>query len=88
MLKLLPQGLKDYFYSGIPNLKDKDSKIRLAECFLINLDEMDNLSKANTERLKEIITKFEIRERRPYAHFDDTMPRRASFMGQLTTNNS
>lgn len=83
MLNLLPERLKGYFYSGIPNLKNKDAKLRLAECFLINLDEMDSLRKADTERLKEIITAFEVRERRPYAHFDETMPRRASFMGSV-----
>jgi predicted P-loop ATPase len=83
MLKLLPVALKDYFYSGIPNLKNKDTKIRMAECFLINLDEMDCLTSANTERLKEIITATEIKERRPYGYFDETMPRRASFMGSV-----
>jgi len=83
MQRLLPHALKGYFYSGIPNLKDKDAKIRLAECLLINLDEMGNLSRTNTERLKEIITAFGIRERRAYGHFDEIMPRRASFMGSV-----
>ncbi|WP_217607353.1 VapE domain-containing protein [Chitinophaga sp. GbtcB8] len=83
MHKLQPQSLKGYYFSGIPNLRNKDAKIRLAECFLINLDELDSLSKANTERLKEIITAFEVRERRPYAHYDENMPRRASFMGSV-----
>lgn len=83
MHRLVPASLKNYYFSGIPNLKNKDAKIRLAECFLINLDELDSLGKASTERLKEIITAFEVRERRPYAQFDDTMPRRASFMGSV-----
>lgn len=83
MHRLVPAKIKSYYFSGIPNLKNKDAKIRLAECFLINLDELDSLSKTNIERLKEIITAFEVRERRPYAQFDDTMPRRASFMGSV-----
>ncbi|UPK68309.1 VapE domain-containing protein [Chitinophaga filiformis] len=83
MYKLVPDPLKRYFYSGIPNLNNKDTKIRMAECFLINLDEMDNLTSSNTEKLKEIITAPEIKVRRAYAHFDESMPRRASFMGSV-----
>lgn len=83
MQKLVPNQLKSYYYSGIPNLRNKDTKIRMAECFLINLDEMDSLTASNTERLKEIITATEIKERRPYGHFDQIMPRRASFMGSV-----
>lgn len=83
MHKLLPTKLKGYFYSGVPNPKNKDAKIRLAECFLVNLDEMDSLNHTNTERLKELITTQEIRERRAYAHYDEIMPRRASFMGSV-----
>ncbi|MCK7559078.1 virulence-associated E family protein [Chitinophaga sedimenti] len=85
MKNLLPSELSGYFYSGVPNLRNKDTKIRLSECLLINLDEMDNLSRKDTDRLKEIITSLEIRERRPYAQFDDTMPRRASFMGSVNS---
>lgn len=83
MHRLLPAKLKGYFFSGVPNPKNKDAKIRLAECFLVNLDEMDSLNQTNTERLKELITTPEIRERRPYGHFDEVMPRRASFMGSV-----
>lgn len=83
MKNLVPHGLENYFYSGTPNLNDKDSKIRLAENFLINLDEMANLTKGNTEKLKEIITASGVRERRAYGRFSETMPRRASFMGSV-----
>lgn len=83
MLKLVPHQLKSYYYSGIPNLRNKDAKIRMAESFLINLDEMDSLTASNTERLKEIITATEIKERRPYGYYDQIMPRRASFMGSV-----
>ncbi|WPQ66598.1 VapE family protein [Chitinophaga sancti] len=85
MKRLVPLRLENYFYSGIPNLKDKDSKIRLSECFLINMDEMDNLAKHHSERLKEMISKASIRERRPYGRNDELMPRRASFMGSVNS---
>lgn len=83
MKNLVPPTLKSYFFSGIPNLRNKDAKMRMAECFLINLDEMDSLTSSNVERLKEIITTGEIKERKPYGHFDQVMPRRASFMGSV-----
>lgn len=83
MHKLVPNQLNKYFYSGIPNPNNKDTKIRMAECLLINLDEMDNLTPSNTDKLKEIITSPEIKVRRAYGHFDQIMPRRASFMGSV-----
>jgi predicted P-loop ATPase len=83
MQKLVPSPLQNYFHSGNPNLKNKDTKIRMAENFLINFDEMDNLTASSTERLKEILTTKEIKERKPYGYFDEKMPRRASFMGSV-----
>lgn len=83
MKNLVPNYLSEYYYGGSINLGNKDTEIQLSENFLINLDELDNLSKKNMSALKEIITKPSIKLRRPYGTVAETMPRRASFMGSI-----
>lgn len=83
MKNLVPEALSEYYYGGSINPGNKDTEIHLAENFLINLDELDNLGRKNMNALKEIITKPSIKVRRPYASAAETMPRRASFMGSI-----
>jgi len=66
--KLVPKQLKRYIFSGTINPGNKDTLIHIAECMLINLDELENLTKGDRDNLKELITKKTIRTRRPYAH--------------------
>lgn len=87
LLKLLPFQLDDYVYSGILNPTDKDTMSHLAECFLINLDELESLTKYKEAALKEIITKSSIRIRRPYSRFAENMTRHASFTGSVNHTN-
>ena len=82
-LNLIPKQLKEYIYSGALNPTDKDSLIHLSECILINLDELETLTKYKESALKEIITKSEIRIRRPYGRFSEKMPRHASLCGSV-----
>jgi len=81
--KLVPDSLREYYYSGDINPGDKDSNINVSECFIINLDELGNLNRGNLNRLKQIITLSSIRLRRPYGDFPEAMPRRASFVGSV-----
>ena len=83
---LVPAQLKDYLYSGTINPNNKDTLIHLSECFLINLDELENLNKSEIGSLKETITKAHIRIRKAYGHNNETMPRRASFAGSVNSN--
>jgi predicted P-loop ATPase len=83
MLNIVPQGLKDYCYSGTINPNNKDTLIQLSECMLINLDELENLNRSELNAMKEIITKASIRIRRPYGFTSETLPRRASFAGSV-----
>ncbi|WP_347881118.1 VapE domain-containing protein, partial [Empedobacter sp. GD03797] len=85
MEKLVPKPLKDYLFSGTINPNNKDTLIHLAECMLINLDELENLNKTEIGSLKEIITKSHIRMRKAYGHNNETLPRRASFAGSVNT---
>jgi len=83
--KLVPDELSDYLFSGTIQPNNKDTLINLSECFLINLDELENLSQSEIGSLKEIITKSKIRIRRPYGRNNETMPRRGSFAGSVNT---
>ncbi len=83
--KLMPKPLKEYIFSGTINPSNKDTLIHLAECMLINLDELENLNKTEIGSLKEIITKTHIRMRKAYGHNNENMPRRASFAGSVNT---
>lgn len=83
--KLVPKLLKEYLFSGTINPNNKDTLVQLAECMLINLDELENLNRSEIGSLKEIITKTQIRMRKAYGHNNETMPRRASFAGSVNT---
>lgn len=83
--KLIPKPLKDYMFSGTINPNNKDTLIHLAECMLINLDELENLNRTEIGTLKELITKTHIRMRKAYGHNNETLPRRASFAGSVNT---
>ncbi len=85
MERLVPDSLKDYYFSGVIDPKSKDSLTNLSECFLINLDDFGTLNRAELSELKQIITTSIIRIRRPYERFHDTFPRRASFMCSVNT---
>ena len=83
--KLIPKPLKDYMFSGTINPNNKDTLIHLAECMLINLDELENLNRTEIGTLKELITKTHIRMRKAYGHNNESLPRRASFAGSVNT---
>jgi hypothetical protein len=83
--KIVPKQLKEYLFSGTINPNNKDTLVQLAECMLINLDELENLNRSEIGSLKEIITKTQIRMRKAYGHNNETMPRRASFAGSVNT---
>jgi predicted P-loop ATPase len=80
---LLPPELQKYMYSGLINPSNKDSLILMTENIIIDLDELANLNKREDKELKEIITKANIKLRRPYGRITENLPRRASFIGSI-----
>lgn len=79
---LIPKELKEYYYSGTINLKNKDTLVNLSECIIINLDELAR-SRKDDDALKEIITKGQILIRRSYGKRNQRLPRRASFTASV-----
>ncbi len=76
---LCPEQLGGYYSENIST--DKDGLIALSENFIINLDELSILSKADINSLKSILSKEKNKVRKPYAKTATTAPRRANFFG-------
>jgi hypothetical protein len=81
--RIVPLKLANYQLTGTIDPDNKDTRIYLAECLLINLDEMETMRKAEIGSLKSIMTLDKIKVRRPYASFPEDMVRRASFVGSI-----
>ncbi|MCI7592519.1 VapE domain-containing protein [Alistipes shahii] len=79
---LIPTPLRKYVYAGMVNVRDKDSQVKLSECCIIIMDELENMSR-NLDALKELITKRDIHIRRAYAFTHEHYTRRASFAGSI-----
>jgi predicted P-loop ATPase len=76
---LTPPTLKDYFAEDITT--DKDGLILLAKNFIINLDELSTLHKAEINALKSYFSKTSINVRLPYEAKNSNIVRRCSFIG-------
>ena len=78
---LAPVQLREYVKENLTDFENKDTKISLAENFLILLDELGESSKHDLIKLKSLITQKSITERRPFAKRDCQLERRAGFLG-------
>jgi predicted P-loop ATPase len=76
---LNPFGL-DY-YTESPLQSNKDTEFAFVENFIYNLEELSSLSNTDVNRLKAIISKASIKERKPYAQDAESQPRRCTFWG-------
>jgi hypothetical protein len=81
--KLIPPSLKQYRNQGILDLKEKDTKIALAENLIINIDELDALNRSETARFKELITSPGYKVRSPYGKTQEYRRRTASFCASV-----
>jgi hypothetical protein len=81
--RLLPPVLSSYKFVGTINPENKDTLIYLSECYLINLDELETLRKAEIGALKTVMTMASIKIRYPYDKFPIDVIRRASFVGSI-----
>lgn len=82
---LVPAQLANYYAENISN--DKDSIIKVATNFLINLDEMQNFMSSDLEFVKALVSKEMINERLPYGKKSERIMRRASFVGSTNKPN-
>lgn len=82
---LIPDVLSNYIFTGKVNVRDKDSQIKLSECCLIVMDELENMHR-DLDALKELITKTNIYVRRAYGFVHENYTRRASFAGSINNH--
>jgi len=83
MKRLVPTALKNYLGTAALQTDSKDTAIQTSECALIMLDEMETLNRKDLASFKELITRPEIRIRRPYGRNSENLPHRASFIAAV-----
>lgn len=77
---LCPPALEKYISETI-NFSDKDSHIAVCDNFIINIDELAVLNKADINSLKSFLSKDRVKIRHPFDRKPKSTPRRASFFG-------
>lgn len=80
---LNPFGIK--YYTESPLRDTKDGEFSYAQNFIYNLEELSSLNNIEINKLKAIISKTMIKERKAYAEDAEEHPRRCNFWG--STNN-
>jgi hypothetical protein len=81
---LNPFGPHQY-YAENPLEDNKDARIRMAETFIYNLEELSTSTKSDINRLKATISQIGTRDRKPYGRQAENIVRRCNFFG--STNN-
>jgi predicted P-loop ATPase len=80
---IIPESLREFIYEGYIHPKDKETSIKLSECILILMDELENMSDKNIDALKMLMTQESIYLRRAYQTMSQSYNRRASFAGTV-----
>ena len=84
MRMLLPRELKPFYIDRIDFTNKKEALRALSRFLLINIDEYDQVSKAQTAFLKHLIQRTDVKERRLYSTTFEQQQRYAAFCA--TTN--
>ncbi len=77
---LCPKSLQNFIKENL-EMENKEGRIALSQNFIINLDEIDKLSKKDVGMVKQFISTERIKERMIYAKNDKTRLRIANFLG-------
>jgi predicted P-loop ATPase len=76
----------EWFSDQLPDMHSKEASQHLRGRWLIEIAELDKMSKVDTTTLKAFITRREERYRPPFGRYKVTEPRQVTFFG--TTNDS
>ena len=79
--KLVPPQLERYSctVTGIPATDDKDTRMCLAQCGFIHMEEVEVMTPREQAHFKNMLTQKTVNERPAYARNKEVMPRRAAF---------
>lgn len=79
----LPADFQEYIHEGYVHTKDKETNVKISECVLILMDELENLSDKSLDAVKQLMTQTGVSMRRAYTTISQFYPRRASFAGTV-----
>lgn len=80
---ILPKEFQEFIHEGYVQTKDKESSVKLSECVLILMDELENLTEKNIDGIKQLMTQKGTNLRRPYTTMTQYYRSRASFAGTV-----
>lgn len=76
---LCPPILKDYYTDTLMVAGTTDSDLQLSENFIWNLEELETSNNNEINKLKAVISRSKVKQRRAYAEFHESNPRRVNF---------
>ncbi len=80
---ILPPEFQEFIHEGYVHTKDKETSVKIAECVLILMDELENLSDKSIDGVKQLMTQKGTALRRAYTTITQYYHRRASFAGTV-----
>ena len=80
---ILPKEFQEFVHEGYVQTKDKESSVKLSECILILMDELENLTEKNIDGVKQMMTQKGTNLRRAYTPMTQYYRSRASFAGTV-----
>ena len=80
---ILPKEFQEFIHEGYVHTKDKESSVKLSECVLILMDELENLTEKNIDGVKQLMTQKGTNLRRAYTPITQYYRSRASFAGTV-----
>lgn len=80
---ILPNEFQEFIHEGYVQTKDKESSVKLSECVLILMDELENLTEKNIDGVKQLMTQKGTTLRRAYTPMTQYYRSRASFAGTV-----
>ncbi len=80
---ILPIEFQEYIHEGYILTKDKETNVKISECVLILMDELENLSDKSMDGIKQLMTQKGTSMRRAYTTISQYYRKRASFAGTV-----
>lgn len=80
---IIPDEFQEFIHEGYIHTKDKEVSVKIAECVLILMDELENLSDKSMDSVKQLMTQKGTAMRRAYTTITQYYSRRASFAGTV-----
>jgi predicted P-loop ATPase len=81
--RLLPVELEEYYTTFNISDKSNDTALSIISSLILDMDELNDLSKREDTEIKQLISQKQFKIRKPYDRLPDTYYRFASFCGSV-----